>query len=153
MPVLFCTEFFPLARNCWLFTTKHTKATHAWIRSSMPRLVWGLSWQRGKKKCFPLENPRKRRKPKELFSSFLHHGQIRLSLPTVPTSAHKNSVTESNTGFQLYCVQVKLPTQWPICYGSFICLLFLFSLRQEENHSWSLRCLVFPNFWHSYYFM
>lgn len=44
--------FSSLARKRWQFITKHTRATHThtWICSSMPHLVWGLSWLRGRKK-------------------------------------------------------------------------------------------------------
>lgn len=56
-PVLFCaSSFFLLWHGNVGSSPRNTQEphthTHTWICSSMPHLVWGLSWLRGRKNCF-----------------------------------------------------------------------------------------------------
>lgn len=123
--VLVCSKFLPLAVNSWQVTIKHEGHRHM-------ELIQGAtlgfkSWQREREKN-PLENPGRKwtRGTVQRFAALWSKESKSDFHSNRPTSAHKNSFTKCNIGFQLHCARVKLRTQWPIGYGPDIYVIFLF---------------------------
>lgn len=150
MPVLLCASSFffssSLARNPWQFTTKSTKATHTWICSSMPHLIWGLCWLKRKEKFFPAikswRNERKLKKCSAVFFLPIDFESNRLTIrsrtvsqKTILTSIfivckwnclHKrpfiycaDEIATLNTMYLLKC-KVKIPNLHLLCLFFFI---------------------------------